>query len=207
MGVVYRAEDQSTRRTIALKQLQSDEVGAQRRMIEALFEREYHTLARLEHPSIIEVYDYGIERTGPYYTMELLSGSDLRDLAPLPYIDVCKHLCDVASALALLHAHRLVHRDLSPRNVRLADDGRVKLLDFGALTSFGRPESVVGTPQFVAPEMMYRMPVDQRADLFALGALAYWALTGTNAFPAKRLTDLGALWTKTPPRPSTLRDE
>lgn len=207
MGVVYRAEDQSTQRTVALKQLLLGEFGSQRRMIEVLFEREYHTLARLKHPSIIDVYDYGIEDTGPYYTMELLSGNDLRDLAPMPYIDLCRHLRDVASALALLHAHRLVHRDLSPRNVRLSDDGRAKLLDFGALTSFGRPESIVGTPPFVAPELLHRLPVDQRADLFALGALAYWGLTGKHAFPAKRLADLSALWSSPPPRPSSLREE
>src|SRR5262245_57822677 len=97
MGVVYRAVDQSTQRTVALKQLQSDPLGSQRRMLEAMFEREYHTLARLKHPSIIEVYDYGIEDTGPYYTMEMLSGKDLRDLAPIPYTEVCRHLRDVAS--------------------------------------------------------------------------------------------------------------
>jgi hypothetical protein len=203
MGVVYRAEDQSTRRSVALKQLLSRELGAKRSTIEALFEREYHTLARLKHPSIIEVYDYGLTNTGPYYTMEILSGQDLRALAPLPFVEVCKHLRDVASSLALLHTHRLVHRDLSPRNVRLTAEGQAKLLDFGALTSFGRPETIVGTPPFVAPELLRQMPIDQRADLFALGALAYWALTGRNAFPARRLADLPALWINTPARPSS----
>jgi hypothetical protein len=207
IGFVYRAEDQSTGRTVALKQLLTLELGSKRSTVEALFEREYHTLARLKHPSIIEVYDYGLTSAGPYYTMEILSGQDLRELTPMPFVDVCRHLRDVASSLALLHTHRLLHRDLSPRNVRLTAEGRAKLLDFGALTSFGRPESIVGTPPFVAPELLRQVPVDQRADLFALGALAYWALTGRYAFPARRLADLPAFWGNPPARPSSFGRE
>ena len=207
MGVVYRAEDRSAQRTVAIKQLLSGKLGSERRTTEILFEREYHTLARLKHPSIIEVYDYGVVDTGPYYTMEILAGKDLRELAPLPFVEVCRHLRDVASSLALLHTHRLVHRDLSPRNVRITSEGQAKLLDFGALTSFGRPDNIIGTPPYVAPEVLRQMPVDQRADLFALGALAYWALTGRNAFPARRLDDLFSLWISAPPRPSTFGRE
>ena len=163
-------------------------------MFEALFEREYHTLVRLKHPRIIEVYDYGLTDQGPYYTMELLDGQDLQQLAPLPYREACRHLRDVASSLALLHAHRLVHRDVSPRNVRLTADGRAKLIDFGALATFGIAEDVVGTPPSMAPEVLRRLPLDQRTDLFALGAIGYWALTGRHAFPARTVQDLPSVW-------------
>src|SRR5688572_5070677 len=101
MGVVYRAHDEVQGRVVAFKQLLSSLAGAKRRNVEAMFEREYHTLVRLRHPRIIEVFDYGLTEHGPYYTMELLDGQDLQQLAPLPYREVCRHLRDVASSLAL----------------------------------------------------------------------------------------------------------
>jgi serine/threonine-protein kinase len=201
MGIVYRARDEATGRSVAFKQLPSSLAGHKRRMFEAMFEREYHTLAQLKHPSAIEVYDYGITSAGPYYTMELLEGQDLQQLAPLPFRVACRHLRDITSLLALLHAQRLVHRDVSPRNVRLAVDGRAKLIDFGALHGFGTATEVVGTPSCMAPEVLRSMPLDQRADLYALGAVAYWALTGRHAFPARRLEELPELWQRSPVQP------
>src|SRR5262249_39475134 len=137
MGVVYRAWDERVGCYVALKTTHERVDDAQR----ALFERECLTLARLRHPRIIEVYDFGIHRGEPYYAMELLDGIDLRELAPLPYKEACSHLRDVASSLALLHARRLLHRDVSPRNVRVVG-GRCKLIDFGALAEFGQRSAV-----------------------------------------------------------------
>jgi tetratricopeptide (TPR) repeat protein len=204
MGVVYRATDVASGRVVALKQLLSSMAGPKRASAEALFEREYHTLVRLKHPRIIEVYDYGLTADGPYYTMELLEGQDLVKAAPLPYQDVCRHLRDIASSLALLHAHRFVHRDVSPRNVRLTAQGRAKLIDFGALTFFGVNADVIGTPTCMAPEIFKCQPLDQRTDLYALGAVAYWALTRRNAYPARRLNELTAAWSLPPVPPSEL---
>jgi hypothetical protein len=204
MGSVHRARDEATGRTVAFKQLSTKRSGAKQRTLQALFEREYHTLARLKHPRIIEAYDYGLTESGPYYTMELLDGADLQQLAPLPYKEACRYLRDVASSLALIHAQRLVHRDVSPRNVRLTKDGRAKLIDFGALTPFGPATDVVGTPVCMAPEIVRRMPVDQRTDLYALGTVAYWALTGQHAFAARSFEDLPALWQRPPVTPSKL---
>jgi tRNA A-37 threonylcarbamoyl transferase component Bud32 len=204
MAVVYKARDPGSGRLVALKQLSSDKLGRKRSMLEALFEREYHTLVRLKHPRIIEVHDYGLHERGPYYTMELLDGGDLQQCAPMPFRDACRHLRDVASSLALIHSHRLVHRDVSPRNVRLTAGGRVKLIDFGALSTFGTSPQVVGTPPSMAPEVLRRLPLDQRTDLYALGALAYWLLTGRNAYPARTVQDLTSLWELAPPLPSQL---
>ncbi len=204
MGVVHRAEDRANQRMVAFKQLHSTGAGAKRRTLEALFEREYHALVRLKHARIVEVFDYGHTDQGPYYTMELLDGKDLQQLAPLPVREACRHLRDVASSLALIHAHRLVHRDISPRNVRLTSDGRAKLIDFGALTTFGIAEEVVGTPSCMAPEALRRLALDQRTDLFALGVTGYWALTGRHAFPARRPRDLPGLWHRAPPAPSQI---
>ncbi|HKP55691.1 MAG TPA: protein kinase [Polyangiales bacterium] len=199
MGAVYRVFDPVTQRSLALKRA----LGNDRRFL-GMFEREYHTLRGLKHPSIIEVYDYGVDEQGAYYTMELLQGRDLGELAPLDYRSVCRYLRDVASSLGLLHARRMLHRDLSPRNVRVSDSGRCKLLDFGVLSGFGVPELVVGTPPFIPPESLHRLALDQRADLFGLGAVAYSLLTGSHAYPARSLAVLSDVWRRTPQRPSEL---
>jgi tRNA A-37 threonylcarbamoyl transferase component Bud32 len=207
MGAVFRARDKTQGRIVALKQLKLQPDDRNARMLKVLFEREFHTLSRLKHPRIIEVYDYGVSEDGPYYTMELLAGNDLQGLAPLPYREACRLLRDVASSLALIHAHRLVHRDVSPRNVRLTADGRAKLIDFGALASFGPVVEIIGTPTCIAPETLHRLSLDQRTDLFALGAVAYWALTGRAAYPARVLHELPSVWQNAPQPPSSIRAE
>src|SRR5436190_23627040 len=90
-GTVHRALDDVTGRVVAFKQLILAKMGKRQKTMGALFEREYHALVRLKHPRIIEVYDYGHTPEGPYYTMELLEGSDLSQLRQLPYVDVCRH--------------------------------------------------------------------------------------------------------------------
>ncbi|MET0344196.1 MAG: protein kinase [Polyangiales bacterium] len=192
MGAIFRARDRLADREVAYKRLRVPSEAMRARMT-ALFQREYDTLARLPHPNIVEVHDYGIDAEGPFYAMELLSGADLTKLAPLSYREACRLLRDLASALALLHARRLLHRDVSPNNVRLTSDGRAKLIDFGALTPFGKPRELVGTPAFVAPECLHDDAVlDQRSDLYSLGAVAYWALTRRTAVRARTLDELPA---------------
>lgn len=203
MGAVYRVHDESTGRALALKRLHR----TASKTATLLFRKEYHTLVALRHPRIIEVYEFGLDGPTPYYTMELLDGADLSTRAPLPYRQACAHLRDVASSLALLHARRLLHRDLSPRNVRATTDGRCKLFDFGALAPFGVPSELVGTLPFVPFEALCWQPLDQRADLYSLGALAYFLLTGSHAYPAKSLDALRELWNYQPPPPSQRRAE
>jgi len=165
-----------------------------------LFQREYQMLAQLTHPSIVEVYDYGLFKGAPFYTMELLEGRDLSQLGQVPWRRVCALLRDVASALTLLHARRLLHGDLSPRNVHCTREGHAKLLDFGAMAAMGPSELLVGTPGYVAPEVLQQLPLDARADLYALGALGYTLLTGRAPYPAQRLADLDDAY-RVPPRP------
>ncbi len=202
MGTVYRAFDLSRQKPVAFKRIR--ERLRARPVITALFQREYHTLAQLRHPRIIEVFEYGVDAEGPYYTMELLDGEDLHALSPLPYKRACLYLRDVASSLALLHTRRLLHRDLSPRNVRLTGDGHCKLLDFGSMAAFGVGAEIAGTPPLVPPEALRGASLDHRSDLYALGSLAYWLLTRRYAYRAKRLEDLPGLWTTPPPRVSML---
>ncbi|HKP57246.1 MAG TPA: protein kinase [Polyangiales bacterium] len=199
MGEVFAALDQSTGKKVALKRMLP--AAREQRSMVVHFMREYHALAELRHPRIIEVFDYGVDRNVPYYTMELLDGQDLRDLSPLPYREACAHLRDVASSLALLHARRLLHRDVSPRNVRRTSDGRCKLLDFGAMMPFGIPANVTGTAPCVPPEALQGAPLDQRSDLYALGALAYCLLTGRHGYTVSEFDELPAAWKQALVRP------
>jgi len=196
MAAVYVVRDGATGKRIALKQLfQNLAPGAG-----VLFEWEYRTLAGLRHPGIVEVHEYGVDQSGVYYTMELLEGQELSNLVPMPWRAVCACLRDTASILGLLHARGLVHRDLSPRNLFRLPDGGIKLLDFGALAPFGEALEIVGTPPFVPPEALNRTALDQRSDLYALGALGYWLVSGVHAFPAKSLGDLPRLWERESPK-------
>lgn len=211
MGVVYAVRDESTGATLALKRLVRRGAGATRRKgvdrprdAALLLQFEYAMLARLRHPSIIEVYDYGLDEGGPYYTMELLDGLDLHEMAPVGFREACRLARDVASSLALLHAHRLIHRDVSPRNVRATRGGRLKLFDFGTLTSFGVPVDIAGTPSSVPPEALNGGPLDHRADLYSLGCLLYWLLVGRDAFPARQFDELRSLLGASPAPPSAL---
>jgi hypothetical protein len=204
MARVLRVKDATSGRDLALKQLLAQNDEARTREAATLFEREFHTLAQLSHPRVIEVYDYGVDEAGPYYTMELLDGGDLRERSPLPWREACELLYDVCSSLALLHSRRLVHRDVSPRNVRCTHAGHAKLIDFGAMVPMASGAPLVGTPPFVAPEVVHGSMLDARTDLFSLGATLYFALTGRLAYPARDFTQLVECWANKPPLPSQI---
>ena len=202
-AIVYRVRDTSRGESFALKQLVLQEPGRDRDM-RAQFEREYYVLAQLSHPSVIEVHDFGIDVAGPYYTMELLDSGDLSSGAPWPYQAACQLMGQVCSALSLLHARRLLHRDISPRNVRSTRRGSAKLIDFGAMVPMGPAAQVVGTPGFVAPEVVHHLALDARTDLFSLGATLYFALTGRKPFVARSFAELSEAWREEPLPPSQL---
>ncbi|HEY2732867.1 MAG TPA: protein kinase, partial [Polyangiales bacterium] len=204
MACVYHAVDSVSGRALALKQLLPQTDARRARESALLFEREFHTLTQLAHPRVIQVYDYGVDCGRPYYTMELLDGGDLRERSPMPWRQACELIYDVCSSLALLHSRRLVHRDVSPRNVRCTHSGRAKLIDFGAMVPMGAHAQPVGTPPFVAPEVVNSASLDARTDLFSLGATLYFALTGRLAYPARDFSQLIESWSNKPPRPSSI---
>ena len=202
MAVVYRVLDRSSGESMALKQLLVARHDKNRDAMQQLFESEFRTLAELDHPRVIRVDDYGVDAAGPYYTMELLDGGNLTQRAPLPWREACALLHDVCSSLALLHSRRLLHRDVTPHNVRCTATGRAKLIDFGAMVQMGPCEQAVGTPAFVAPEIAQRGALDARTDLFSLGATLYFALTGRPAYPARSFEQLLEAWSHRPAPPS-----
>ncbi len=144
--VVHKARDRATGKLVALKRLRALDGNERASKTRTLFEREFHVLSQLAHPRVVRVHDYGVDAVGPYYTMELLDGGDLHGQAPVTWRRACSLVRDACSVLALLHSRRLIHRDLSPRNLRCTEDGKAKLLDFGAMIPMGPVKQVVGTP-------------------------------------------------------------
>jgi hypothetical protein len=207
MANVYEVLDHSTQKHLALKRLHPTGDALRRRRVLELFEREFYTLSQIRHPCVVEVYDYGVDEHGAYYTMELLRGGELQALAPLPFERACRIGRDICSALSLLHSRRLVYRDLNPRNVLCTEAGVSKLIDFGATATMGPCKQVVATPAYCAPEAIDLQPLDARTDLYALGATLYFALTGQHAFPAKTFVQLREFWDAPPMRPSELAPE
>lgn len=200
-GEVYCVRDPAGQ-SIALKLLPRATATRRPDFVQA-FQREYHRLQLLRHPRIVEVYHYGSGAHGLYYTMELIEGPDLRSVRPLPWKQTCMVLRDIALSLAIVHSRRLVHRDVSPGNVRLGRDGRAKLIDFGATVTMGIPRDVVGTAPCTPPEAFAYESLDARADLFGLGALGYYLLTAEHAYPASAVARLMSLWEAPLRAPST----
>ncbi len=198
---VFEALDLVQGRHVALKLLRTSATGGPSgALARGLFEREFHLLAQLQHPSVVSVLDYGVAAEGRFYTMELLEGSDLASVAPLPWRRACSLLRDICSVLALLHSRRLVYRDLTARNLFCSSTGACKLIDFGALLPMGTADDVVGSPPFVPPEALSHRALDAQSDLFAAGATLYFALTGQLLFPARTFAELPLCW-QLPRRP------
>jgi serine/threonine-protein kinase len=186
MGNVYLAWSAVLRRYVALKVLLPevrDDPEARRR-----FRQEAVTVAQLDHPSIVGVHDYSAAGEYAYLAADLVDGGTLADrlTGPLPLREVIELLAPVAAALDHAHAHGVLHRDVKPTNILLTRDGRPVLADFGLLKIAGSTGTavgtVLGTPQYMAPEQANGGTVDGRADIYALGVIAYQALTGALPF-------------------------
>ena len=192
MGEVWRAQDRALNRDVALKVL-SPEHGKNPASI-ARFEREIQATAELNHPNVVRIHDWGVTDDGVwYYAMELLDGVDVATLVrrggPLPPALVVHLGVQAARGLAEAHAHGVVHRDVKPANlfVSAAIDGALeeaKLLDFGVARLDGDDAgltiagAVIGTPGFIAPEVIAGAPGGVLADVYGLAATLYFALTG-----------------------------
>lgn len=190
-GRVYRVRDLHLERQVALKvmhpQLTADPAVVER------FRREAQLAARLNHANIVDIYDIAGRSGLLWYTMELVDGPNLtqkveRD-GTFSVDDLLRLLREALSALAQAHHQGLVHRDIKPENLLLERDGRLRITDFGLALAlrgqgkFGGATSQSGTPQFASPEQLLGERVDQRADLYSLAAVAYFALLGEPPFP------------------------
>jgi serine/threonine protein kinase len=215
MGIVYRARDPAMDRIVAIKVVRLgfslDET--QRRVFLERFRREAQIAAKLNHPHIVAVHDFGAGEE-PFLVMEHFSGVSLARLAengPLPVAEVEFIARGLASALAYAHARGVVHRDLKPANV-LYRAGAIKLVDFGIarletseLTATGE---FIGTPCYMSPEIFSGAPVDGRSDLFSLGVVLYQLLTGRKAFEGGSISrTIYRVLHEQPEPPSSLRPD
>jgi eukaryotic-like serine/threonine-protein kinase len=218
MGEVWRARDSRLGREVAVKVLPPEVAGDAERL--RRFEQEARAASALNHPGILTVHDFGSEGGVAYLVTELLEGESLRERlrrGPLPERKALELGAETARALAIAHAKGIVHRDLKPENLFLTADGRIKILDFGlarwtpptatggamadATTIAGLTEAgtVLGTVGYMAPEQARGLPVDARADLFALGCVVYEMLAGQRAFERASAVDtLSAILTDDP---------
>jgi eukaryotic-like serine/threonine-protein kinase len=196
MGVVYRAHDAAMGRDVALKVLMTDlEDDPDIRM---RFHREAEAAARLSHPNIITIFDVGEDADRFFIVMELLRGATLKDFLKQTDSAAIGRKLDLmiqlTSGLGAAHNASIYHRDIKPGNVFVRADGILKILDFGvarlASSSMTAAGFVVGTPDYMSPEQARGEDIDGRSDIFSLGGVFYYMLTGRKPFPANDLPTL-----------------
>ena len=209
MGVVYRAEDPSLDRVVALKTIQLGYADEDRKAYEKRFMLEAKAAGKLTHPNIVTIFDYGEEEDIAYMAMELLEGQDLRSRirqGEVPPMEAVEIALQVADGLGFAHEFGVVHRDVKPGNIMLLERGAVKIMDFGiARMRFAEHKTstgmVLGTPRYMSPEQIGGQPVDQRSDIFSLGTVLYEMLTQTTLFAGQDVNQIAHSVATTEPTP------
>ena len=219
MGEVYRARDTRLERFVAVKVLPESFARDSDRL--QRFEQEARTVAALNHPNILAIFDTGTHAGAPYLVSELLEGQSLRERlagGALSQRKTVDYLGQIAEGLAAAHDKGIIHRDLKPDNIFVTRDGRVKILDFGlaklarievgaaagegatAMTAQTTPGMVLGTVGYMSPEQVRGREVDGRSDIFAFGAIAYEMIAGQRAFGgASSVETMNAILKEEPP--------
>ena len=193
-GTVYKGRDPYIKRTVAIKTCQSDEDELRKR-----FFREAEFAGNLHHRNITTIYDFGVADDGlPYIVQEFLTGEDLdrkvkrKDDLPLAWR--VRVLADICEGLHYAHSSGIVHRDVKPSNIRILEDGTVKIMDFGIAKSMVTESTLtqtgitLGTASYLAPEQIRGEQVDARTDIFSLGILAFELLTYTRPFAGEHIS-------------------
>ena len=224
MGVVYLAHDTKLDRSVAIKSLPAQVVG--NRQVLSRWEREARLLASLNHPNIATIHEVHEEpESASYLVLEYIPGQTLADrlkAGPMPLDEALPVFEQIAEALEAAHKAGIIHRDLKPANIKITDEARVKLLDFGIAKELGehasdqdstitQPGKIIGTPAYMSPEQTRGQPADKRTDIWAFGCCFYESLTGKCAFEGatdsdalakvlEREPDWNALPEKTPMR-------
>ena len=184
MGVVYRAFDPVLNRYLAIKVMSA--LIASDEQLRDRFLREAQAAGSLQHPNVVTVYDFGEADEHLFIAMEYIEGVDLAEMIerrdPLSVAAKLDIMIDALNGLAYAHSHGLVHRDIKPANIRVGDDHRAKLMDFGiarmgSAASMTQTGALLGTPQYMAPEQVTGAELTAAADIFAAGAVLYEFLT------------------------------
>lgn len=219
MGVVYEGYDPLIRRRVAIKVIRNDELLDRTLLPELMsrLQREAQAAGRLNHPGIVAVYDYGEDTTihgspAAYIAMEFVDGSDLKTLLdsgkPLTVPEIARWMGGILAALQHAHDRGVTHRDIKPSNVMMLPDGTIKIADFGIArlddSELTRTGSMIGTPQYMAPEQLLGLEVDGRADLFSCGVVLYQLLTGVRPFSGSYATVVQKVLNEQPPPPTSI---
>ncbi|HEY0666504.1 MAG TPA: serine/threonine-protein kinase [Gallionella sp.] len=216
MGVVYKAHDPVLDRTVALKTISLGDEEEDRAEYQARFFQEAKAAARLNHPALITIYDFGEENELDYMAMELLDGKELAERMgnePIPIREAVAIAEQVAEGLAFAHDSGVIHRDIKPGNIMLLPRGRIKIMDFGIArlkasdikTQLG---TRLGTPKYMSPEQIGGSKLDHRTDIFSLGIVLYEMLTGLKLFKGDTLTQvMHNVSSFEPPPPSRINSE
>ena len=189
MSFVYKAIDKQLQRTVAIKTLKPVYVE-QEKFVER-FKREAQTAANLNHPNIVQIFDWGIEEE-PYFVMEYIEGSTLTSIISkkktLSISDILFIGAQVSSGLQAAHSQGLVHRDIKPGNIMITPEGKVKVTDFGIVSlqneesDITKTGSILGTASYISPEQAQGKPVSKESDLYSLGTVLYELITGRPPF-------------------------
>jgi len=197
MGVVYKAQDPTIGRTVALKTMRLDVHGLESEDVLRRFKNEARAAGVLNHPNIVTIYDAG-EQDGMFYiAMEFIEGTTLqqilvekRILPPEQVIQISREVC---KALDYAHANGIIHRDIKPANIMITPNGTVKIMDFGIAKAGGGMTStgqVLGTPNYMSPEQVKGKLLDGRSDLFSFGVVLYEMITGEKPFVGQNVTTI-----------------
>jgi len=214
MAVVYKAYDTRLERDVAVKVIRTENLP-QNGVEKALkrFEREAKTLAKLTHPNIVPITDYGEHDGKPYLVMPFLSSGTLKQRLgkPIPAEEAVRVLIPIARALQYAHQQGIIHRDVKPANILITSDGEPMLTDFGIAKILDAEETLdltgtnaaMGTPEYMAPEQAMAKTADHRADIYALGIVLYEMVTGRKPYSADTPMALMIMHARDPlPRPS-----
>lgn len=214
MGVVYRGFDPFIEREVAIKTLRADAVDAKEKaVLLERFQKEAKAAGRMNHPNIVQIYEYGEDADQVYIAMEIVQGVELRDYleegSKFSMESIVSMMQELLEALGFAHKHGVVHRDIKPGNIVVLPDGHIKIMDFGiarlessTLTQAG---TILGTPSYMSPEQFMGQRVDGRSDLFSAGVILYELLTGEKAFPGNAFsTIMHKVLKEDPPPPSEL---
>jgi serine/threonine protein kinase len=194
MATVYKAYQPSVDRYVAVKVLPSQ--LAESKEFATRFQQEARIIAKLEHPHILPVFDYGESDGVSYFVMRYMEAGTLKEKMiegrPLPLSDIDRLFTQLAEALSYAHSRGIIHRDLKPANVLIDSHGNVFLTDFGiakllesASPRLTQTDAIMGTPAYISPEQAQGHPVDQRSDIYSLGIILYEMVTGSVPFTAE----------------------
>jgi len=221
MGAVYKARQKKPDRVVVLKVLDRSKWDSQRDRLR--FEREAQAVARLKHPNVVAVYEFGELNGQPYFTMEYVEGKTLKQHVrhnALDKVEICQLILAVIRAIGYAHLRGVIHRDLKPDNIMVDLEGRPRILDFGlarlameegeeSLARLTETGEIMGTPAYMSPEQTFARPdeVDTRTDIYSVGVILYELLAGQSPYqldPTRPLETLYKIREVQPDRPSAV---